>query len=60
LIPVSLGGSPRDVRNLWPEDRARATTEDRLEARLKGLVCTGALALTAAQSAIKKAKYESG
>jgi hypothetical protein len=55
LIPLELGGAPRSIRNLWPESAAGAWgyhSKDRLENRLKRLVCDHVLALRAAQRAI--------
>jgi hypothetical protein len=61
LIPLELGGAPSNPANLWPEpyvvsladgspDGARV--KDKLENKLKKLVCTGSLALRAAQHEI--------
>jgi hypothetical protein len=55
LIPISLGGDPRAVANLWPEawegpDGARV--KDRLELRLLQLVCRHQAELATAQAAI--------
>jgi len=36
LIPLELGGAPRDPRNLWPEPLAQSDRSDPLETRLKG------------------------
>ena len=57
LVPLELGGSPDDARNLWPEPRQPADgwdadLKDDLEGVLNGLVCTGRLSLAAAQQAI--------
>ena len=57
LIPLSLGGSPTDPRNLWPEpwlppDGWTADMKDALEAILPRLVCAGQLPLAEAQRAI--------
>lgn len=58
LIPLELGGDPNDPANLWvePPDDPHATTftntKDSLENRLRSLVCSGRLALSAAQQAI--------
>lgn len=55
LIPLGLGGAPRDPRNLWPEPwagRWGARTKDRLESRLHRLVCEGRVSLRQARSAI--------
>jgi hypothetical protein len=57
LIPLSLGGSAADTRNLWPQPRVAAdgndaARKDRLEAKLHRLVCHGGLTLQAAQSVI--------
>lgn len=56
LIPLELGGAPSDVHNLWPEPSIASTggsgEKDQLENKLHSLVCSGQLALTAAQQAI--------
>ena len=58
LIPLELGGSPRDPRNLWPEahnvpSRARGSVrKDVVENALRRKVCAGSLSLHAAQTRI--------
>jgi hypothetical protein len=55
LIPLEIGGAPRDPKNLWPEAYAGpcgARVKDRLEDKLHALVCTSMLTLAAAQRAI--------
>jgi hypothetical protein len=52
LISLELGGAPNDTRNLWPEPGASPNRKDRLENRLRRLVCDGELSLTAAQHQI--------
>jgi hypothetical protein len=62
-IPITLGGAPRDPRNLWLQAWGRtppagwtgetdAHGKDVLEVRLRRLVCAGALPLAAAQACI--------
>ena len=41
LIPLELGGAPNSPRNLWPEPGASPNPKDRLENRLRVLVCDG-------------------
>ncbi|WP_099908616.1 hypothetical protein [Streptomyces sp. TLI_171] len=56
FIPLELGGSPRDPRNLWPEPYSgtkTATTKDGVETKLKNAVCDGRITLSAARAAIK-------
>ena len=56
LVPLELGGSPRDARNLWPEPYSgtqTAHTKDGTETTLKNAVCAGTITLSAARSAIK-------
>jgi hypothetical protein len=71
LIPLTLGGSPDDPRNLWPEpwvsaDGWRADRKDELETVLARLVCAGRLALADAQRMIAtdwiaaSGQYETG
>jgi hypothetical protein len=55
LVSLDLGGS-NDIFNLWPQStRTRpwnAQLKNRLEKRLRQLVCTGKLSLVEAQSAL--------
>jgi hypothetical protein len=50
LIPLELGGAPRDPHNLWPEAHSQSATKDRAENQLKSLVCRGAVTLADAQA----------
>jgi hypothetical protein len=55
LISLELGGSPTDVKNLWPEPYSSATgarIKDKIENKLHALVCSGQLSLKTAQKAI--------
>ncbi|CAB4538532.1 unannotated protein [freshwater metagenome] len=57
LIPLAVGGSPRDPRNLFPQyygGAYGARLKDRLELKMHLLVCAGSVTLKAAQSAFKK------
>lgn len=54
LIPLELGGAPRDPENLWPEPRydaggATAADKDTVENALKKKVCAGTMTLAAAR-----------
>jgi hypothetical protein len=57
LIPLGIGGADSDA-NLWPEPRRsiepqwNVETKDRLEWKLRDLVCSGQLDVVAAQRAI--------
>jgi hypothetical protein len=54
-LPLSLGGAPEDVRNLWPEPRNSewgADKKDQLEFVLYKMVCGGDISLASAQRAI--------
>lgn len=55
LIPLELGGDPRDPHNLWPEPRhgpQPASVKDTVENRLHFEVCAGTLTLADAQQRI--------
>jgi hypothetical protein len=57
LIALSIGGAPRDPRNLWPEPRNPAdgwtvAKKDQLEVTLQKLVCAKMIPLAEAQQAI--------
>src|ERR1039457_6625231 len=55
LIPLSIGGNPRDPQNLWPEPRKsewNAAKKDDLEFTLYRMVCDGKISLNEAQAEI--------
>jgi hypothetical protein len=55
LISLELGGHPDDPRNLWPEAYAGvcgARVKDKIETRLKAMVCAGQISLAEAQQEI--------
>jgi hypothetical protein len=61
LVPLELGGAPRDPRNLWPEPNTATLVDgtavgsdrkDDLENFLHGRVCGGTMALRDAQRLI--------
>ena len=52
LIPLELGGSPNDIRNLWPQPIASAKEKDQVENGLHEMVCGGRTSLEQAQRAI--------
>lgn len=59
LIPLSLGGAPRSVKNLWPEPVFKvggktASDKNRVELTLWKAVCAGDVQLAPAQKAIAK------
>jgi hypothetical protein len=60
FIPLELGGSPFDTRNLWPESWAGADRSDPLENSLHARVCAGTLTLRAARAEIAAYKRAHG
>jgi hypothetical protein len=61
LVPLELGGAPRDPRNLWPEPNAivlpdgtsvGSAAKDHLENYLNAAVCDGTVSLDDAQRLI--------
>lgn len=52
LIPLELGGAPKDPRNLWPEAGASPNPKDRVEDAAKRAVCRHGLTLAAARQGI--------
>ncbi|WP_327044778.1 hypothetical protein OG320_23945 [Microbispora sp. NBC_01189] len=59
LIPLLLGGSPKSVKNLWPEPMWKvkgrsAADKNAVERRLWKAVCAGDVPLARAQKAIAK------
>jgi hypothetical protein len=56
LVPLELGGAPRDPGNLWPEPYSGSQTahsKDGVETKLKNAVCAGTITLSSARSAIR-------
>lgn len=49
LVPLSLGGAPWDVRNLWPEPGATPNAKDHVESSALADVCAGRVSLADAQ-----------
>lgn len=54
LISLELGGSPTDIRNLWPQPYTshNARTKDQIENKLHDLVCSKTITLKQAQKEI--------
>jgi hypothetical protein len=55
LIPLEIGGNPRDLKNLWPEPRNsewNAKKKDKLENSLHRMVCGGEIQLRDTQAEI--------
>jgi hypothetical protein len=55
FLPLELGGSPRDPKNLWPEPHAgnkNSYSKDSVENAVKKAVCAGQATLSAAQHAM--------
>jgi hypothetical protein len=57
LIPLELGGAPRNPKNLWPEPRAQARRSDPLKTKLERQVLARRITLNAARAAIRRLKY---
>jgi hypothetical protein len=52
LIPLEIGGSPTDPRNLWPEDVASSKAKDIEENAMNRAVCNSRIKLADAQHKI--------
>ena len=53
LVPLEIGGSPADPKNLWPEPRSitrGASLKDKLENKLHLMICGGLIALKDART----------
>lgn len=52
LIPLEIGGNPRDIKNLWPESHSgnpNSFEKDKFENYLHDQVCSGKISLEDAQ-----------
>ena len=56
LIPLALGGAPRDPANLRPIPLDRAKRDDVVETRLHRQLCAGTITLAQARLAISQVK----
>lgn len=52
LVPLELGGSPSDPKNLWPEPGSSPNPKDDVEYAANRAVCSGRLTLADAQREI--------
>jgi hypothetical protein len=60
LIPLSLGGAPRNPRNLWPESWAQAHVADAVEYAEYRQMCDGKITLADAQRVVIRWKRQHG
>jgi len=60
LIPLELGGAPRDPQNLWPEPHPSPNEKDTVESAAHDAVCSGTIALPDAQHRIASDWYQLG
>jgi hypothetical protein len=60
LIPLELGGAPRNPNNLWPEPRAESKKSDPVETNLKRLVCARKITLAKGRAEIRAFKFANG
>lgn len=60
IISLELGGSPRDVRNLWPEPHPSPNEKDRVEGAAHAAVCNHTITLAYAQTHIAQDWYALG
>lgn len=61
LIPLEIGGAPKDVKNLWPEPSYTKTNfhdKDKFENYLHEQVCSGKMDLKTAQQEIATNWYK--
>jgi len=52
FIPLSSGGAPTDVKNLWPEYGPIPNDKDTVENRCHRMICNGSITLVEAQQEI--------
>lgn len=60
FVPLELGGSAYDTRNIWPESHPQSFVADNVEFALRQQVCAGTLTLSAARKQMKAYKYANG
>jgi hypothetical protein len=60
LIPLALGGAPRDPQNLWPQPHSSPNEKDTVEGAAHDAICSGKFALPDAQHRIATDWYQLG
>lgn len=60
LIPLELGGAPRDPQNLWPQPHSTPNEKDTVEGAAHDAICSGKIALPDAQHRIATDWYQLG
>jgi hypothetical protein len=60
LIPLELGGAPRDPQNLWPQPHSSPNEKDTVEGATHDAVCSGKIPLPDAQHRIATDWYQLG
>jgi len=60
LIPLELGGAPKNPKNLWPEPHSQSRHSDPYETSLKRQACNGTLTLKMARQQIRQYKRTKG
>ena len=60
LIPLELGGAPKNPKNLWPEPYTQSKHSDPLEKALQRKVCSRTLTLATARKQIAAYKRKHG
>jgi hypothetical protein len=60
LIPLELGGAPKNAKNLWPEPHSQSRHSDPFENSLKKQACNGSLTLKTARQQIRQYKRTKG
>lgn len=52
LVSLELGGSARDIANLWPEAPGSPNAKDKVENKTRALICSGKMTLADGQKQI--------
>jgi hypothetical protein len=60
FVPLSVGGSPYDTRNLWPEPIDQARQTDKVELKVWRMLCQHSISLKQAQTMIIHFKMLNG
>lgn len=58
VVPLSVGGAPKDPLNLKPQLKAESLAKDRIEALVRRRVCSGRISLATGQAVFFNGKWE--
>lgn len=57
IVPLSVGGAPKDPKNLEPQLKAESFAKDKIEALVRRRVCSGRISLATGQAVFTERRW---